>query len=213
MASHRAEPVRGRHWRIVRALLAAGVVLGVGTAVTLAAWNDSEVATGSFASSVFDTESRSAGSPGYASRPAAPGAALTFAATAMSPGASHYAWLDVRTTPATTVGGTVSLASAANDAGALVAALEYRAVRMAAPSSTATCGTAAFSGSPAFIAGGAAAYLPVTSVPAVPVASPIAAAGGELGFCFEVRVAPGAANTFQGTTASVTWQFAATSAN
>jgi len=211
MASHRAEPARGRRGRIVRAVLAAGVVFGVGAAATLAAWNDSEFASGSFASSVFDTESQTAGSATYASRPAAPGASLTFAAGSMSPGVSHYAWLNIRTTTATTVAGTVSLASVANDAGGLVGALQYRAVRMAAPSPTATCGAAAFTGTPAFIAGAGATYLPVTSVPGTPVASPIAAAGGQLGYCFEVRVAPGAANTFQGQTASITWQFAATS--
>lgn len=202
---------RGRRSRIVRAVLAGGVVFGIGAAVTLAAWNDSEVGTGSFASSVFDTESQSAGSPTYASRPTAPGATLSFAATAMSPGVSHYAWLNVRTTTASTVGGNVTLTGVTNNAGGLVGALEYRAVRMTAPNPTATCAAAAFTGTPTFIAGGASSYLPVTTVPGTAVANPVAAAGGAIGFCVEVRVVNGAANTFQGQSATVTWQFTAAS--
>lgn len=39
-----------------RAVLAGGLVLGLGAAVTLAAWNDSEYATGEFAAGAFDLE-------------------------------------------------------------------------------------------------------------------------------------------------------------
>lgn len=198
----------GRRWR---ALLAGGLVLGVGGAITLAAWSDTEVATGTFAASVFGTESQSAGSPAYASNTAAPGANLTFNATAMSPGVAHYAWLNVRTTPTTNVAGSVALSSIANDAGALVPALQYRAVRMAGPSPSSSCGAASFTGSPVFIAGGPTTYLAATAMPTTPIASAIGTAGTQLGYCFEVRIAPGSANTFQGTTATVTWQFTATS--
>ncbi|MDF0515519.1 SipW-dependent-type signal peptide-containing protein [Agromyces sp. H3Y2-19a] len=213
MSRHRAPRDRRRRARILRAVLAGGIVFGVGATATMAAWNDSEVATGSFAASVFDTESQSAGSPTYASRPTAPGATLSFAATGMSPGVSHYAWLNVRTTTATTVAGDVSLTGVTNNSGGLVAALEYRAVRMTAPNPTATCAAAAFTGTPAYIAGGASSWLPVTSVPGTPVASPVAAAGGAIGLCFEVRVVNGAANSYQGQSATVTWQFTAASSN
>lgn len=40
--------------RKARALLAGGLVLGLGAAITLAAWNDSEFATGTFSSGHFD---------------------------------------------------------------------------------------------------------------------------------------------------------------
>lgn len=198
--------------RRVGVVLAAGVVLGIGSLSTLAAWTDTENATGSFAASVFDTESQSAGSPTYASNTTAPGAALTFTATAMSPGVSFYAWLNVRTTPATNDTGTVALTSIANT-GALAPALQYRAVRMTAANPTATCGAAAFSGTPTFIAGGASTYLPVSSVPASPTSNPIGAAGAQIGFCFEVRVAAGSASSFQGSVATVTWTFTSTSTN
>ncbi|WP_164743505.1 SipW-dependent-type signal peptide-containing protein [Microbacterium sulfonylureivorans] len=198
----------------MRVLLAAGLVFGVGAFATLAAWTDTENATGSFGASVFGTESQSAGSPTYTSQTAAPGASLTFNATAMSPGTSFYAWLNVRTTPASTVGGTVALTGIANNAGGLVGALQYRAVRTASVNPTSPCDATAFTGTPVFIAGAAATYLQVTAaVPASPVASPIAAAGGAIGYCFEVRVAPGSANTYQGTTATVTWTFTSTSAS
>ena len=41
---------RGLRSRKVRAILAGGLVLGLGAAVTLAAWNDSEFAKGTFTS-------------------------------------------------------------------------------------------------------------------------------------------------------------------
>lgn len=197
--------------RRVHAVLAAGLVLGIGTAVTLAAWTDTENATGSFGASVFDTESQSAGSPTYASNTTSPGATLSFNATAMSPGTSFYAFLNVRTTPASTVGGTVNLTSSA-PTGGLAPALRYRAVRMPGPNPSSTCNAAAFTGTPVYIAGAAASYLPVSQVPSTPVASPIGAAGAALGFCFEVQITPGSANSFQGQTGEVTWTFTATSA-
>lgn len=212
MDGKRASKRRLRSRRIA-AVLAAGAVLGVGAIGTIAAWTDNEEATGSFGASIFDTESQSAGSPAYASRPTAPGNVLTFNATAMSPGVSSYAYLNIRTTAATTVGGTVAL-TAITPTGALAPALEYRMVRMASASPTSTCAAAAFGGTPVFIAGGASSYLAVTQVPASPIASTLlAAAGTPLGFCVEVRVQSTAANSYQGATATVQWSFTATSAS
>lgn len=198
--------------RRVRVLLAAGVVLGLGTASTLAAWTDVENATAAFSASVFGTESQSAGSSTYASNTSAPGAALTFTpGSGLSPGVASYAWLNIRTTPASTVAGTVSL-TGVTPSGGLAPALQYRAVRMTAANPTGVCDATAFSGTPAYIAGASGTYLPVTQLPASPVANAIGAAGAQLGFCFEVRIAPGAADSFQGQTATVTWTFTATSA-
>ncbi|SFH86076.1 hypothetical protein E3O11_09355 [Cryobacterium levicorallinum] len=45
---------RQKRNRRIRAVLAGGLVLGLGAAVTLAAWNDSEFARGSFAASGFN---------------------------------------------------------------------------------------------------------------------------------------------------------------
>ena len=196
-----------------RAVLAGGLVLGAGATATLAAWTDTEVATGNFGSSVFDLQSQSAGSPTYADHPEAPGASLTFNAAAMSPGVSHYAWLNVRTTPASTVAGDVGLTGLVVDTedDLLAPALEYRAVRTISPNPTIACDVAAFAAPSIYIVGGTSTWVPLTDAPPAPVSNPIGPAGASIGFCFDVRVMVGAANTFQGQTASSTWTFTGTS--
>ncbi|GAA5211647.1 SipW-dependent-type signal peptide-containing protein [Microbacterium kyungheense] len=78
--------------RMLLAILAGGVVLGVGTAVTLAVWNDSEFATGTFSSGQFDLEGSIDGDT-FDSSPDSPGKTLTFEldADTLSPGAVVYA--------------------------------------------------------------------------------------------------------------------------
>ena len=195
--------MRRRAFTRVRAVLAGALVLGVGATMTLASWTDSEYATGSFAASTFNTESSTVAGV-WASNTSAPGASLAFNATAMSPSVSQYAWVNIRTTAASTVGGTITLASSTTT-GTLVPVLEYRAVRTAATSTT--CDTTAFSGTPTYIAGSASTYLAPATVPTSPVASAITSPSGELRYCFEVRVQSGAANTYQGGTGTVTWLF------
>ena len=193
--------MRRRTFTRVRAVLAGALVLGVGATMTLASWTDSEYATGSFAASTFNTESSTVAGV-WASNTSAPGASLAFNATAMSPSVSQYAWVNIRTTAASTVGGTITLASSTTS-GTLVPVLEYRAVRTAATSTP--CDTTAFTGT--YIAGSASTYLAVTTVSASPVGSAITSPSGELRYCFEVRVQAGAANTYQGGTGTVTWLF------
>lgn len=210
MGRHSAARSRraGTGFRRLRALLAGGLVLGVGATLTLAAWNDNEYATGSFEASVFSIEGSTDGST-FAEHPTSGTAAvLSFAATAMSPGVSHYALFDIRTTAATTVAGTVALNSS-DASGTLSAALEYRTVLIGAG---ATCDATAFGGTPTWIAGGASAYLDAGTMPGSTPTTLIAAAGGQtLRYCFDVRVTTDAANSYQGATADLTWGFAATS--
>lgn len=196
----------------MRVVLAAGLVFGIGSFATLAAWTDTENATGSFGASIFDTESATTPALTYASNTTPPGPSLTFNATAMSPNVAFYAWMNVRTTTTTNVAGTVSLTGVAAT-GTLAPALQYRAVRMTAASPTATCNAAAFTaGTPTFIVGNASTWVPVTTVAPTPVVpSAIAAGGAAIGYCFEVRIPTGTASTFQGTTATVTWTFTSTS--
>jgi predicted ribosomally synthesized peptide with SipW-like signal peptide len=196
---------RSRHFRL-RAALAGGLVLGVAAAVTVASWTDSEFSKSTLTTSTFATQS-SADGVAFASNPASPGATLAFAATAMAPTVSSFALFDVRTTAATTVAGTVQL-TGATATGTLAPALEYRAIRT---TTSTTCNAAAFSGTATFVAGGASTYLAATTVPGTPVASPLALGGGVIRFCFDIRVKAGAANSLQGATATVTWQFAAAS--
>ena len=209
MARHRL-PTRRTGLLRLRAVLAGGLVFGVGAAVTLAAWTDREYGTGTFTASTFDTESTSAAtSTGWASNATAPGATLAFNATGMSPGSLQYATLNVRTTLTTNVAGTVVLTSAATT-GTLPAVLEYRAIRT--PATSTTCNAAAFTAGSAYAAGSnTPTYQSSTTVPAVPLSSSLPAANGEIRYCFEVRMAPTATTSYQGATGTITWLFTATS--
>lgn len=209
MARHRL-PTRRTGLLRLRAVLAGGLVFGVGAAATLAAWTDREYGTGTFTASTFDTESTSAASStGWASNVTSPGATLAFNATGMSPGTLQYATLNVRTTLTTNVAGNVVLTST-TPTGTLPAVLEYRAIRT--PLTTTTCNAGAFTAGSTYIAGTSVpAYQSSSTVPAVAVQSPVAAANGEIRYCFEVRMAPTAATSYQGTTGTITWLFTATS--
>jgi len=206
MGTHSKTVKRSRLTR-VRAILAGGLVLGIGAAATLAAWTTNENATGTFGASTFNTQSSSSAGV-WASNTTAPGVALVFNATGMSPTVSHFATLNVRTTAATNVAGNVTLTSA-TPAGALAPVLEYRAVQVSA--ATACTATTFTTGTPVYVAGAVGTYIAVSAVPAVPVQTSLAAAGGETRYCFDVRVQSTAASSYQGNTATVTWLFTATS--
>jgi len=203
---------RPRTFRRVRAVLAGALVLGVGATMTLAAWTDTEFASGSFTASRFDTESNADGS-GWASNINPPVATFT-AATGMSPTVSKFTTLDVRTTATTSVSGSVLL-TATGKTGTLGDVLEYRVVRAATTSST--CDSTAFTnGSAVFVAGNNATtpvYVTGGTMPTTPPSQTIAAAGGLLRYCFDVRIKAGTAMSYQGATGTLTWTFTSTSAN
>jgi predicted ribosomally synthesized peptide with SipW-like signal peptide len=200
-----------------RALLAGGLVLGLGAAVTSAAWNDSEFATATITTSSFNTES-SVGTPvAYVDNATTPGTTVTLPVGAFSPGVTGYLPVLIRT-KALSVAGTVVLNGAVftgTDATLLSTAFVYRVVRTTA---AATCDSSAFTGTPNFVVGTSTA----SAAPALTVGqnggvtNPIAAGapaapGTATGFCFEVTLPSTAATTLQGKTASATWQFLATS--
>lgn len=193
----------------VRALLAGALVLGFGAVLTVASWNDSEFGQGTFTASTFDTESSSDGSGTWMSHASSPGATLAFGASAMEPSKSFYSWIDVRTTAATTVAGTIQLADAVTT-GSLPSSVEYRAVRTTTSSSA--CDVTAFTTGADYIAGGSASYIPANSVPGTPVVEALlAASGNTLRFCFDIRVTASSPSSTQGATGTATWHFAATS--
>ncbi|MFF2316409.1 SipW-dependent-type signal peptide-containing protein [Arthrobacter sp. NPDC058097] len=204
MGQH-VKPLRGRHFTRVRALLAGALVLGVGASVTLASWTDSEYAAGTFTASTFRLES-STGSSTLWKDGTADDASIVVSAAGLSPEASKYASLKIRTTAASTAGGNVSLTSS-TPVGDLSPVLEYRVVLAAA-----TCDSSAFTSAATFIAGSSSTYQPITSVPSPAVTSPISSgSGNELQYCFDVRIKAGADNSFQGKSATVTWLFTGTS--
>lgn len=200
----------------VRAVLAGALVLGLGSSVTLASWTDSDLATGSFGASYFQTESNV--TKPYNALGAWSGAdaipdTLVFEAGAMSPGTVVYAPIAIRT-KATSVAGEVvlgipSVTSSGTGTADLGAALRYRVVR------SATCGASSFTGSPVFVVGSDGAKPLATGQPAG-VVNPLAGGSATLPgeptqFCFEVSLPLGASNALQGQTATATWQFTATS--
>lgn len=95
--------------RKIRALLAGGLVLGIGAAVTLAAWNDSVFSTGTFESGSFHLEGSADGSTYAGHDTAASAADLEFSVDAsnLSPGDTVSAPFAVRLDEATTYGANV----------------------------------------------------------------------------------------------------------
>jgi predicted ribosomally synthesized peptide with SipW-like signal peptide len=202
-------PRAGTLSRRLRAILAGGLVLGVGAAVTLAAWTDQENAAGSFTASVFNTES-SVDRSNWNHNIGDPLVATLTAGTGMSPGVSRFAPFNIRTTDATTVAGTVLL-NDTDATGALAVGLEYRIARAtgvgtACDAAAMTSGTYVTDPSDA----GTWTSAGVLATGAIPSALEF---NGEHRYCIEVRIKAGASNTLQGTSATLTWTFTATSAS
>ena len=186
---------------IVRAILAGGLVLGVGAAVTLAAWNDSEFATGAFGAGSFNLEGQETIAAGFSDHETAPGAPLAFVVEPLNlaPEDVVYAPFAVRLDADTTSDAVITLSS--TGAGPNVANLTYEVltttdfecdadttgdVLVAAGAVPTTAGAATFS-----LAEGAGAV-----------------AGAPVNLCLIVTAGAG---LIEGADATVTWQFAAES--
>jgi len=89
----------------VMAILTGGLVLGVGAAVTLAAWNDSEFATGDFAAGTFQFQGSTDGTTWADHAVEGDAASLTFAMNPdkLSPDDVVYAPFALQLTAASTV--------------------------------------------------------------------------------------------------------------
>lgn len=199
--------VDARRKHKVLAFSAAGLVLGVGAAVTLAAWTDQEFATGQFGAGSFNLEgsttSATAGFDDHATAGAA--AALTFTlplAQNLAPGDVVYAPFWVRLDADTTSPATLSAAGAAGT-GTNADHLSYQ-VHLIAPGAdcdaTAAGGTLVASGDDLtdFTAGG-------TSSLAVGAGS---SAGAAVQLCFAVTAE---STLVPAESATGTWQFTAES--
>nr|WP_314841213.1 SipW-dependent-type signal peptide-containing protein [uncultured Microbacterium sp.] len=195
--------------RKVLAVLAGGLVLGVGAAVTLAAWNDSEFATGTFTAGSFNIEgSTTSATTGYAEHNTA-GTAATLAfqlpavASSMSPGDVVYAPFWVRLSSTTTNNATLIPTGVTAGTGGNEANLSYT-VTAIAPG--ATCGAGA-TGTPVATGSSLSTQTGPASVPLAKGAT-AGTAGTAVQLCFAVTA--GSALT-QGAPATATWQFTATS--
>lgn len=199
-----AERTRERG-RKLRAVLAAGVVLGLGATLTLAAWNDSEYAKGTFSAGAFNLEGSTDGGvfADHASAGSAATLAFTLNPTNLAPGDVVYAPFAVRLAANTTTDASVTVAAVSNTG--TVANLTYTLVR----TSSITCNAAAVTGGTVVIAAGTA----ITSIGSptgwtLSKGSPVANAGSPVFLCFAVTAGAGLTQSQTGT---ATWQITATS--
>jgi predicted ribosomally synthesized peptide with SipW-like signal peptide len=198
-------PRRKRTARVsgrVRALLAGGLVLGVGATVTLAAWSDSEFATASFQAGTFNLQGSTDGTA-FADHASAPGAALGFSvnATALSPGDVVYAPYAVRLAADTTSPATVTVTAPSTTG--TVAGLSYRLIQ---PSSFGC--TAATTGTTLVPAATAVGTVPGTVTFELAPGTPATNPGAAVNLCFVVTAGAGLTQSQAGT---ATWQFQASS--
>ncbi|WP_282215603.1 SipW-dependent-type signal peptide-containing protein [Microbacterium luteolum] len=198
-----------RRWRLrrARAVLACGLVLGIGVSSTLAAWNDSEYGGATFTAGTFNIQGATDGAT-FSQHATAPAAAtLSFAvpavASAMSPGDAVYALFSVKTVNPSMAGAVQLRANASNNAG-LGAYLTY-SVRTI---SQTTCNAANFAAGTALA--GLAAGSPLT-VGSTSTQALSANGANQVNYCFEVTLPAGTPTAAQGTTLTAAWEFTATS--
>lgn len=196
--------------RRVKAILAGGLVFGVGATATVAAWTDTETSQGEFAAGRFNIE-LSVDGTNYTSNPT-----MTFNATNMYPGAKVYAKVFVKTTSNTTMKGDVKVSGGgiSNPGTGVGNTLAYRAVTSSTTvggTGSYSCNDASFTGSPTYALGGATRIPLKTGVESGSTQSLSAAAASVQAYCFEVALPDTTPNDAQGSTAIHTWTWKATS--
>lgn len=207
----------------VRAVLAGAGVLGVGAAVTLAAWTDTEWIFGGtdddtpIGTSVFEIEQNVFDGDDFTNRENWPEDAtagrlnFTVAAASLSPGAVVYAPMQLRAAEGSE-GGTVTLSGAEQGPGtdaALFDALTYEA-RTDVPA--ASCTAAGLAGGTALAPAGSALGADGAATFTVAGAPDEATAGAPVDVCFAITMPATATDSaLQGLTVTPVWSFLATS--
>ncbi len=181
-------------------------MLGVGSGVTLASWNDGEYARGTFTAGSFDILGLAASTGTFTSHPVGAPATLTFAlaadASALAPGKTVYALFSVKTASGS-VAGTVRLQGATYGAGTLADYLTYGVKTV----STAQCASAAdYAAGTTLIADGTALNVGAAASQTVQ-----ANGANQVNYCLAVSMGSGVGNAAQSLTVSPVWQFAGTS--
>jgi predicted ribosomally synthesized peptide with SipW-like signal peptide len=185
--------------------LAGGLVLGAGCTLTLAAWNDSEFAAGTFTASSFQIESSVNSGGAWLAHPTSGSAAtMAFSAAGMSPSTVNYAPIWIRTT-AGSLSGTLTLQGASNNNAALAAALAYRVVRY----SSGSCDSSQFTAGASYLVGTSASTVPLTTAGAATAVAANSLSPTQM--CFEVTMLASADNSLQGASVTATWEIKGTS--
>ena len=187
----------------VRALLAGGLVLGVGATVVLAAWNDSEFGTGTFTAGSFNLQGSTNGTA-YSDHAAAPGATLPFTVNPgnLAPGETVYAPFAVRLAANTSTGATVTV-NGATAGGSSIANLTYELIQPTAFGCDAsTTGTG-------LVTAGTALDGTLSGVTFnLDAGSPVTDPGDPVFLCFKVTAGAG---LVQGQSGTATWELSAAS--
>lgn len=202
--------------RKFKAVLAGGLVLGVGAAITLAAWNDSEFATGTFSAGTFNLEgSTTSSTAGFVDNDVDEGdaaAALVFTTPFdnLSPEDVVYAPFWLRLAAETTTDATLVLdtLATADTTGANAAELSYAVYELA--SATATCDAAGVAAGTEIAAADALTSDATVDSGTVELAggTPVADPGAPVQLCIVVTAG---ADLEQGGVTTSTWEFTATS--
>lgn len=208
-------------WQRVRALLAGGLVLGIGATVTLASWTDTEWVFGGTGSSgddppvgtsQFNVVQNTHDGSGFTDRESPNGGALAFSAAAadMSPGVTVHAPLQLAADIGS-VGGSLVLMGAAAGSGTSQALFDALTYEVRTGVAQADCNpTGITSGNALVPAGTSLATGSGATAFAVPPGTP-AAVGAPVDLCFALTLPPGADDSLQGLAAVPVWQFVATS--
>ena len=204
-------PVRTRGIsRKVKAILAGGLVLGIGTAVTLAAWNDSEFASGQFAAGTFNLQgSTTSGIAGFADHDTVGTAAVVFDLATygnVSPDEVLYEPFWVRLAANTTSGATLNLAGITPGAGGNEANFSYEIYRLAMV--TTACDAPGVAGGTLIGSGTDLTAFTAVAPSTLTVGAPTTDPGTALNLCFVVTAE---ATLEQGDGASTTWELEAVS--
>lgn len=198
--------------RRTRALLAGGLVLGLGAAVTLAAWNDSEFATGEFTAGAFNLEGSTDGTTFDDHDTVGTAAVVTFTTPFdnLAPDDVTYAPFWVRLDDTTTTGADLEVSSLTTVDGTPGNAANLSwAVHLLA-SATATCDAAGVAVGTPLATGATLASAATITSGTVTLAEGATAGtpGAAQQLC--IVVTAGAGLTQSGS-AVATWEFAATS--
>jgi predicted ribosomally synthesized peptide with SipW-like signal peptide len=192
---------------MIRAILAGGLVLGVGAAVTMAAWNDSEFVTGTFTAGTFNMQGSTTDGTTFTDHPVGSPGTLTFtvAPLLLSPGDTVYAPFALRLAANTTNNANVVITAPSTTTG-VVTNLTYEVDRTTA--FTCGSGTVDSTGTALITAGTAVTGVAGPNTFVLNKGAPVTSAGATQFLCFKVTA--GALLT-QGQTGTVTWQFTASS--
>ena len=198
-----ARDTRRARNRRLKAILAGGLVLGVGAAVTLAAWNDSEFAQGTFTAGAFNLEGSTDGTSYDDHADQAAPALLDFSVPTLNlaPDDVVTAAFAIRLDDTTTNPANAVVSAPLAGTSGSVENLTYSLTQ------TEEFGCESAVSETLVAAGTAVGTVPGT--PTVPLAAGVADAAGESVFvCFTVTAG---ADLVEGQTGTATWQFLATS--